>query len=133
MKNNRKKTILVSILLLFMIGMSIYFGVTKRSRLKEGVITVGITYDSYLLGDGGTLRYFFRTPEGIYTGTTATLNLKSPGYYYKIRYYPKDPSTCELFRDSMVADSIGVHFIKLDEISRSTVINGNQIPNWQWK
>ncbi|MDQ3142272.1 MAG: hypothetical protein M3Q56_08500 [Bacteroidota bacterium] len=132
--NEKSKIILGGALLIILISLTIYFTNKEKRELKEsGITTICITYDTYLLGRGGTLRYFFKAPNGIYTGATNTFKLKAPGYYYKLRYSLNDPSISELYRDSLVPDSVGVKFIKLEDIERSRIINGDNIPDWQWK
>jgi hypothetical protein len=131
-KAELRRALIPAIILFTLIGISIYVGVFTSDELDEyGVNTVGYTTGTYTVYKNSSTRYFFKTPSGIYTGMTTAGNLKD-FKYYRVRYSKRDPTISEIFADSLVPDSIGVRHIYRGEIYPENVINGEDVPDWQW-
>jgi hypothetical protein len=110
--------IITALILLF------YFGCKDQKELKNyGAYTIGITYEENH-GRSTTIRYFYKTPNGIYTGVQNADQGQAPGYYYSVIFSTKNPALSEMSYDTLFPDSIGKKHIKFDEISHSTVVNG---------
>lgn len=131
-KEDWKKARLPILFLAIMIFISIYFGVSSSNELEEnGVSGIGLVTGTYTVGKNSGSRFFFRTPDGIYTSVSSGANLTNY-CYYRIRYSAKDPTIAEIYADSLIPDSIGYKIINYNEISRTNVINAEQVPDWQW-
>ena len=124
------KSILIAFVVLLPIFLIIKYIANKDedSLTKNQAKTVGITYDWNIFGSGGTLHYFFKTPNGIYKGSTIRSHIKCPGYYYVVIYSSEDPTINKLIEDSLVADSIGKKYIKWEEIDPENFVNKKDYP-----
>lgn len=118
--------------LLMLLSISIYVGVRDSNELNaHGVSGVGYTTGTYTIGKNTGTRFFFKTPHGIYTSVGSGANFEN-FRYYRVRYSELDPTVVEIFADSLVPDSVGLKIIRFDEIYLGNVINGEDVPNWQW-
>jgi hypothetical protein len=113
------------LLLMFaIVAVPFVFDYVHENKIAENEgITVAVTYTSNPFGSGGTVFYFFKVSSGIYKGSASKMNLKVPGGYYKVRFSRTDPGTNEILRDSIVPDSIGIQFIRLDDIDPNNYMN----------
>ena len=110
-------TIIAGTFLFVGIFLSFYFANSKKKELeKNGVTTVGITYDCTLVGNGGSLIYFYKAGGKIFRGAMTRGNADCPGAYYQVIYSSEKPELSNLLQDVPYPDSIGRNFILMSEI-----------------
>lgn len=131
-KEDWKSATVPLIFLATLISVSVYFGIRDSNDLEEnGRPAIGLVIGTYTTYKSSFARFFYRTPNGIYTAASSRADLKNYRYY-RIRYSSVDPTVAEIYADSPVPDSIGWKSLLYTEISRASVVNGDQVPDWQW-